>query len=176
MKTQFGVSIKILRSDNGSEFLNAPLKALLDSLGVIHQTSCVYTPQQNGKVERKHRHLLNVAKALRFQASLPIHFWGDCLLAATYLINRTPTPLLSGQSPFEVLFHKPPSYNHLKVFGCLCYATIVPHQRDKFASRAIKGVFLGYPYGTKGYRVLDLETKSVFISRDVQFVEHIFPF
>lgn len=176
MKTQFGVSIKILRSDNGSEFLNAPLKALLDSLGVIHQTSCVYTPQQNGKVERKHRQLLNVARALRFQASLLIHFWGDCLLAATYLINRTPTPLLSGQSPFEVLFHKPPSYNHLKVFGCLCYATIVPHQRDKFAPIAIKGVFLGYPYGTKGYRVIDLETKRVFISRDVQFVEHIFPF
>lgn len=90
--------------------------------GILFQTSCPGTPQQNGRVERKHRHILNVARALRFQGSLPISFWGECVLTAGYLINRTPTPMLHGKTPYEMLHGQAPLYSHLKVFGCLCYA------------------------------------------------------
>lgn len=120
-------------------------------------------------MERKYRHLLNYARAFRFHAHLPLQFWGDCLLIATYLINRTPTPVLNNKSPYEILFQKPPSYEHLRVFGSLFFATTLPHPTDKFASRAIKGVFLGYPYAKKGYKILNLETKKFFVSRDVKF-------
>lgn len=176
IQNQFLVTIKVLRTDNGTKFVNQTLAAYLSSLGIIHQSSCVYTPQQNGLVERKHRHLLNCARALRFHAGLPIIFWGDCLMAAAYLINRTPTAVLDHKSPYEILYQSVPEYDQLRVFGCLCYATIVPQPPDKFAPRSVKGVFLGYPYAKKGYKVLNLDTKQIFVSRDVRFVETIFPF
>lgn len=90
------------------------------------------------------------------------------MLTAAYLLNRTHTSS-TGHSPYELLFNKVPDYQDLRVFGCLCFATVVPHSTDKFAPRAIKGVFVGYLFGTKGYRVLDLDTKQTFVSRDVMF-------
>lgn len=147
----------------------------MNTLGIVHQSSYVETPQQNGVVERKHKHLLEVARALRFQAHLPIHFWGDCLHTATYLINRMPNKLLHNKSPYELLFHKSPCSN-LKVFGCLCYVSTLTHNRDKFAPRATKCIFLGYPFGQKGYKVMDLATKKVFFSMNVIFHEDIFPY
>ncbi|GJX24745.1 ribonuclease H-like domain-containing protein [Tanacetum coccineum] len=47
--------IKVFRSDNGTEFVNQSVSKLCSDKGIIHQTSCVYTPQQNGIAERKHR-------------------------------------------------------------------------------------------------------------------------
>lgn len=80
---QFGKTIRTVRSDNGTEF--TCLKAYFDANGILHQTSCVGTPQQNGRVERKHRHILNVARALRFQAKLPMRFWGGVHLTCRVL-------------------------------------------------------------------------------------------
>nr|XP_009758219.1 PREDICTED: uncharacterized protein LOC104210944 [Nicotiana sylvestris]XP_016445225.1 PREDICTED: uncharacterized protein LOC107770429 [Nicotiana tabacum] len=80
-----------------------------------------------------------------------------------------------GKSPFELLYAKPTVVEHLKVFGCLCYAVNLP-KGDKFIARAKAVVFLGYSVTQKGYKLLDLETKQLFVSRDVVFKEHIFPF
>ncbi|GJW81111.1 retrovirus-related pol polyprotein from transposon TNT 1-94 [Tanacetum coccineum] len=74
----FKTSVKIIRSDNGTEIVNAACNSLFMSKGILHHRSMAYTPQQNGVVERKHRHLLDTARAIRLHANLSIKFWGDC--------------------------------------------------------------------------------------------------
>jgi len=87
-----------------------------------------------------------------------------------------PTKVLNGKTPFEMLFGKAPSYDHLRVFGSLCFMTTVKHGRDKFQDRAKACVFMGYPFGKKGYRVMELATSKFYESRDIVFHESIFPF
>lgn len=83
-KTQFGKIIRRVRIDNGREFFNKECDSFFSLNGILHESSCTYTPQQNGVVEKKHRHLLEVARALKFQASVPENFWGDCMVTAAY--------------------------------------------------------------------------------------------
>ena len=127
-------------------------------------------------MERKHRHLLEISRALRFHAHLPLKFWGDCVLTATYIINTLPTKVLKNVTPYEKLLKKTPSYHHMKVFGCLAFASNPSKTGDKFQPRGVPCVFLGYPATQKGYKLLNLLTDLTFVSRDVVFHEHIFPF
>lgn len=89
VKTQFESNVKIFRSGNGIEFFNS-FHELFSLAGIVYQSSYVYTPQQNGVVEKKYRQLLEVTRAIRFQGSIPLRFWGLCVQNAAYLINRYP--------------------------------------------------------------------------------------
>ena len=171
---QFSKSVKTVRSDNGTEFMC--LSSYFREHGILHQTSCVGTPQQNGHVERKHRHILNVARALLFQASLPIKFWGEAILTAAYLINRTPSSIHKGISPYEILHGSKPAYDLLRIFGSACYVHWITRSKDKFEERSRLCIFVGYPFGKKGWRVFDIERNEFLLSRDVVFREDVFPF
>nr|KYP65664.1 Retrovirus-related Pol polyprotein from transposon TNT 1-94 [Cajanus cajan] len=176
IERQFDKKVKIVRSDNGTEFTNTRIQSFFQDEGIVHQVSCVGRPQQNGRVKRKHRHILNVARALRFHANLPLSFWGECVLTATHIINRTPTSANGGLTPYEMLFGKTPLYDHLQVFGCLCYMKTPLKPNDKFATRAHRCVFVGYPTNQKGWRVYNLDTKKFSTSKDIIFYERIFPY
>lgn len=100
---------------------------------------------------------------------------GECVLHAVYLINRTPSSLLQNCTPYQKIFGKPPVYTHIRMFDCLCYSSTHDQQRQKFDSRATKCIFLGFKTGVKGYKVMDMESKHIFLSRDVIFYEDVFP-
>ena len=173
VETQYSTRVKSVRSDNAPELR---FEALYKAKGIVSYHSCAETPEQNSVVERKHQHILNVARALMFQSGIPLNMWGDCVLTSVFLINRTPSPVISNKTPYEMLTNKLPDYSNLKTFGCLCYVSTSPKQRHKFQDRARACVFLGYPSGYKGYKLLDLQTNNVFISRNVVFHETLFPY
>lgn len=172
-ETQFDARVKVIRSDNGPKF---SLPSFFSFKGIVHQCSCVETPQQNGRVERKLQDILNIARALLFQSCLLKSFWSYVVLHATYLMNRVPSTALQDRTPYEVLHGSLPDLSQLRVFGCSCFASTLQAHKSKFDSRSRKGVFLGYRPGMKGYTIYDMHTHAIFVSRHVTFHEMVFPY
>ena len=177
-EAQFGKSIKILRTDNALEFQDHYCKLFYAQQGIVHQTSVPYKPQQNGRVERRHRYILEMARALKFQSGLDNTYWGECVLTSVYIMNRLPSSVLANKSSFEILHKDKPDYNDMRAFGCLVFAAnpAINAQADKLQPRGIPCVFVGYAPSQKGVRLLNLITKTLFVSRDVTFREDVFPF
>jgi len=126
VQTQFQTNIKVLRTNNGREYYNSMLNSYLQKNGIIHQSSCVDTPQQNGVAERKNRHLLEVTRLLMLATNVPKQIWGEAVLSTTYLINRIPSSVLNFNTPHTVLQTTYPTSKiltsiPLKVFGCLAF-------------------------------------------------------
>ncbi|XP_062093439.1 uncharacterized protein LOC133799439 [Humulus lupulus] len=170
--TQFSATIKVVRCDNAKE-LN--LTSFYVTRGIDQFHSCVDRPQQNSVVERKHQHILNMAWSLLFQSHLSLPYWSYLINMAVYLINTTPSLLLKKKTTFELLYNKLPSYDHLRCFGCLAYASTLDRSRHKFSPRSKACIFIGYLHGMKAYTLLDIESQQIFHSRDVIFYENIFP-
>ncbi|KAG7572488.1 Integrase catalytic core [Arabidopsis suecica] len=167
----FDAKIKILRTDNGGEYTSTKFKEHLEKCGILHQTSCPYNPQQNGVAERKNRHLMEVSRAMLFQKHMPKRFWGDAVMTACYLINRTPTRILNDQSPFQILNRQNPNIDHLRVFGSLCFVFVPGDLRNKLEPKSTKCVFIGYSTTQKGYKCFDPVNNRYHVSRDVKFME-----
>lgn len=92
------------------------------------------------------------------------------------MINRMPSSLLHGKTPYECLYGKPPRYEDIKVFGCLCFAHKASRDKDKFKEGSRKCVFVVYPFGKHGWKLYDLDSGEFFVSRDVVFTETSFPY
>ena len=175
-KTQFSSPIKCFQADNGTEFINTATTKFLATQGTHLRSSCPYTSPQNGKAERIIRTLNNSIRTMLLHASLPPAYWAEGLLTACYLHNRRPSSSIQHDIPYTRLHNQQPTYNHLRVFGCLCYPNMQATSKHKLAPRSTACVFLGYPPSHKGYRCLDLSTRRIIISRHVIFDETAFPF
>lgn len=106
MKTQFNENVQVIRSVNAKELCEGAILRVYNKIRIEHQRSCVDSPQQNRVVERKHRHLLDVARSLYFQSIVLVRFWGDCLLTTIYLINRVPLIVLKTRLPMRSYLEK----------------------------------------------------------------------
>lgn len=125
---------------------------------------------------QKHRHILNIARALKIQSNVPKNFLLECILTTIYLINRLPIEEFGQQSPYERLCRYSSQYAHLRKLGCLYYATRIGKHKDKFNTRAIKAILVSYVWSHKAYKLYSLVDGSLFGSRDVVFHEKIFSF
>jgi hypothetical protein len=152
------------------------LHSFFRSTGISHHVSCPHTHQQNGATERKHRHIVEMGLALLAHASMPLKYWDEAFLAATYLINRTPTKLLAYDTPLHKLLGATLDYSNFRVFGCACWPNLRPYNSHKLELRSTRCVFLGYSNMHKGFKCLDVSRGRIYISRDVIFDETVFPF
>jgi hypothetical protein len=170
VKNQFDTCIKIFRSDNACEYFHSLLSQFLDDHGIIHLSSCAWSPQQNGVAECKIRHLSEVIRALLFHMQVPKSYWSDAVLIACYLINRMASTVLGGQVPHKVLFPSRPLHSlPPRVFGCTCYVHVLDPDRSKLDPRSFKCIFLGYSHTQKGYRCYSPTLRRHFVCADVTF-------
>lgn len=178
IQNQFKTNIQILKTDNAKDFFNSSLGPYLRSYGIVQQSSCVDTPQQNGVAERKNRHVLEVARSLLFQTNVPNKFWGEAILTATYLINRMPSRVLNFKSPIQMFQGLYPT-SHLvsqipfRLFGCTAFVHVHSQSRSKLDARALKCILLGYSANQKGYKCFSPATRKFYNSMDVTFFENI---
>ena len=172
--TQYETVVKILRTENALEFTQKAIEDLCLAHGIIHQTTCPYTSQQNGVAERKHRHLLDMVRTLLLAMRVSQYLWCEAVLTATYLVNRLPSAALGGAIPLQRLtpaadlFSLPP-----RVFGCTAFVQDHTPGLSKLAPRAQKGVFVGYSRTQKGYRVYFPDRRQYVTSADVTFHEDV---
>ena len=117
----------------------------MSSHGILHQSSCVYTPQHNEVVEFKNRHLVEIARTLLLHHKVPQPFLRDATLAACYLINRMPSSVLHDEIVHSILFPNQPLFClPTRVFSCVRFVYILTLGQDKFSAKATKCVFVGY--------------------------------
>jgi hypothetical protein len=141
--TQFDTSICDFHADSAGEYLSDALRQVLAEQGTLAQFSCPGAHAQNEVAERKYHHLLEIARALMIVSSVPPHFWDETVSTATYLINIQPSSVLQGGIHFE------------RLFCCVCYVLLAPHERTKLTAQSIECVFLGYSAEHKRYHCWD---------------------
>ncbi|VVT49819.1 uncharacterized protein SAPINGB_P002459 [Magnusiomyces paraingens] len=163
-----GDRVAYFHSDNGGEYISKDLEQFFVS-------KVPHTPQQNGVAERLNRTLFEKAKSMLLYAHAPEYLWGEAVKSANYIRNRLPSRTTGGVAPLQLWTGKPPSYHHMKVFGCQATVVLPGAKREsKLSSNTEAGVFVGYSLDRTAYRVL-LDS-SIVEARSVYFDESKFPF
>ena len=173
ISNQFGKTMKRFRTDNGTEFFNSEVKTYFLANGIVHESSCVNTPQQNGLAERRMGYILATIRSLLFQANMSKKHWGEAVLTAAHLINRIPMKVIDYDSPLSRMKKSFPTVRRFsglpaRVFGCVAF---VHQEAGKLDPRGLKCVFIGYSGTQKGYRCYHPPSRKFFVSADVVFNE-----
>jgi hypothetical protein len=169
-QNEFGLRIKKIRSDNGTEFKNSQIEGFLEE-GIKHEFSSSYTPQQNGVVERKNRTLLDMARTMLDEYKTPDRFWAEAINTACYSINRLYLHQILKKTSYKLLTSKNPNVSYFRVFGSKCFILVKRGRKSKFAPKAVEGFLLGYDSNTRAYRLFNKSTGLVEVSCDIMFDE-----
>jgi hypothetical protein len=170
-QNEFGLRIKKIRSDNGTEFKNSQIEGFLEEEGIKHEFSSPYTPQQNGVVERKNRTLLDMARTMLDKYKTLDRFWAEAINNACYSINRLYLHRILKKTSYELFTGKKPNVSYFRVFGSKCFILVKRCRNSKFALKVVEGFLLGYDSNIWAYRVFNKSTGSVEVSCDIVFDE-----
>ncbi|WVZ51756.1 hypothetical protein U9M48_002868 [Paspalum notatum var. saurae] len=154
-------AMRAIHSDNGGEFRNSRFENFCRDLGLKHQFSSPYTPPQNSVVERKNRTLVEMSRTMLDEHRTLRRFWAEAMNTTCYIANRISLRAFRGQ----------PNVKHLRAFGCRCFVLKKARHLDKFESRCLDGMFLGYASNSRAFRVWILEAKQVVETCEVSFDE-----
>ncbi|GJR42079.1 retrovirus-related pol polyprotein from transposon TNT 1-94 [Tanacetum coccineum] len=160
-----------IRTDNGTEFKNATLKAHYEKLGIMQQFSIARTPQQNGVVERRNRTLVEAARTMLIFSKLPEFLWAEAVATACFTQNRSIIHTRYNKTPYELLRGRKPNITYFYVFGSLCYPTNDRDDLGKMKPKADIGVFIGYSESSTGFRIYNRQTKMIMETIHVKFDE-----
>jgi hypothetical protein len=96
------------------------LNSFFRTISISHRVSSPHAHQQNGATECKYRHIVKVGLALLAKACMPLKYWDQAFLAATHLINLTPSKRIDYDTPLHRLLGATLDYSNLHIFDCAC--------------------------------------------------------
>ena len=161
MERQTGRDVKRILTDNGGEFCSRASEAYYQEKGIVHVTTNVHSPHQNGIVERFNQTALKAIRVMRKDAAMPKFLWAEFLMTFTYLKNRVPQKILGYKTPFERMRGYPPNLGHLRRIGSKVYEFLPKAMRkDKLEDTAVSGTLIGYSSSTRGYRFIDASGRA----------------
>ncbi|GJT13986.1 retrovirus-related pol polyprotein from transposon TNT 1-94 [Tanacetum coccineum] len=164
-------TVRFVRTDNGTEFVNKDLTDYYESVGITHEKTVPRTPQQNGVVERRNRTLVEAARTMLIFSKAPLFLWAEAVATACYTQNRSLIHTLHDKTPYELVHDKKPDLSFLCVFGALCYPTNDSEDLGKLKAKADIGFFVGYAPNRKGYRIYNKRTRQIMETIHVTFDE-----
>lgn len=164
-----------LRSDNGSEYTGADFRRWCKEHGVLQTFSGPYAPQQDGVAERSWRTVTEMASCMMVESGLEPELWGEAMSTAVYIINRVPSGVIGGSTPYKMLFGEEASLDH-RVFGSRAYVQVEDRDRTKMEAKARPGILVGYDeHNTSCYKIYIPEFKAVRRSVHVTIDEAVLP-
>jgi hypothetical protein len=177
---QTGLTVKTIRTDNGTEFGGSKLSDFCTLNGIYLETSAPHTQHQNGVSEAAIHVVNDIARCLMLEAGLPPEFWPYAQQTAVHLANRRPSKTSQGVSPTQLLTRllgneEKPTVDHLRVWGCVAYVWTPPQRRaagDKYGARSERGFLVGYD-GNSIWEVWVPSEDRVVRSSSVTFVEDV---
>ncbi|GJR21628.1 retrovirus-related pol polyprotein from transposon TNT 1-94 [Tanacetum coccineum] len=164
-------TVRFIRTDNGTEFVNQVMSEYYEGVGIFHQKSVPRTPQQNGVVERRNRTLVEAARTMMIFSKAPMFLWAEAVATACYTQNRSLIHTRHNKTPYELVHDKKSDLTFFRVFGALCYPTNDSENLGKFQAKADIGIFVGYAPSRKGYRIYNKRTRRLMETIHVTFDE-----
>ncbi|GJR59284.1 retrovirus-related pol polyprotein from transposon TNT 1-94 [Tanacetum coccineum] len=171
IQVRLNATIKNIRTDNGTKFVNQTLRSYYEDVDISHETSVARTPQHNDVVERQNRTLVEVARTMLIYAKALLFLWAKAVATAYYTQNRSLIRLHYEKTLYELLHDKKPDLSYLYVFVALCYPTNDSEDLGKLKAKADVGIFIGYAPVKKAYQIYNRRTKRIMEKIHVDFDE-----